>query len=165
MFIDYELIRGLLSTFSKHFISRRFRILVFLKALRVYTLAILVLASNLGISFSTHYCGGKAVLSSFTIANQELDCGMPIFGDVDADKEGLCIYGTPCCETVRSLFDVADNYQLSQELSAPALSSIKDVLPNLHLFKEARFIQSFRYDRGPPLHVSEYLSLIQVFII
>ena len=39
-------------------------------------LAILMLTTNMSITFATHYCGGKAVKSSISFGHDELSCGM-----------------------------------------------------------------------------------------
>lgn len=40
------------------------------------SLGFLILFSQLGLSYATHYCGNKAVGSEITLGTNTLDCGM-----------------------------------------------------------------------------------------
>jgi len=39
--------------------------------------ALLLLVTNSGVAFASHYCGGKAVKTNISFGQNELSCGMP----------------------------------------------------------------------------------------
>jgi hypothetical protein len=73
-----------------------------------------MLVSNVGFAMNTHFCGGKAVKSSFTLGLHNPDCGML---NMDKPCEALSISETqvkskPCCENQHQLLHLDDNGDL-----------------------------------------------------
>jgi hypothetical protein len=67
----------------------------------------------MGMSLTTHYCGGKAVKASFTIGHKDLSCGMiPTDQHQDlANKQ--CLKRKNCCENQFTDLSVDQNYKES----------------------------------------------------
>jgi hypothetical protein len=80
-------------------------------------LAMLILISNMGFTFATHYCGGQAVKSELGIGDHHsLDCGMTTM-DVKKEKssDGLQYLAEDCCHNVAFEIVIKDDYQFSVE--------------------------------------------------
>jgi hypothetical protein len=80
------------------------------KKLISISLALLMLVSNLGFAMNTHYCGGEAVKTSFTIGLHNPNCGMP---DMDEKCQVLPLSEAqlkpkPCCENQHQLVHLDD---------------------------------------------------------
>jgi len=58
-------------------------------------LAFFFLASDTGITFGMHYCGGKVVKTALAIGEQKLDCGMA--RPTDACESSAGISRESCC--------------------------------------------------------------------
>jgi len=78
------------------------------------SLIVLLLASNVGFSLNTHFCGGQAVKSSFTLGLHQPDCGM-----ADMDRECQSdrgdqeqVQNTPCCENEHQILQLDENVDL-----------------------------------------------------
>lgn len=83
-----------------------------MKRFYAISLAMLIFAWNLSITLSTHFCGGKAVKSAFSIATADLDCGMVDMSICDnEDWDFNQIKATPCCENQHAFFKINDRYQ------------------------------------------------------
>lgn len=75
------------------------------------SLGLLMLVSNVGFTMNTHFCGGEAVETSFSIGLHNPDCGMP---DMDRDCETIPyteeqIKSKPCCENQHQLLHLDEN--------------------------------------------------------
>ena len=75
------------------------------------SLALLMLFSSVGFSMNTHFCGGVAVETSFSIGLHNPDCGMP---DMDRECESIPskekqIKQKPCCENQHQLLQLDEN--------------------------------------------------------
>jgi hypothetical protein len=84
------------------------------KKLISISLALLMLVSNVGFAMNTHFCGGVAVKTSFTIGLHNPNCGMP---DMDEKCPPLPISEAqvkpkPCCENQHQLVHLDDTGDL-----------------------------------------------------
>lgn len=73
-----------------------------------------MLASNIGLTMNTHYCGGHAVDSSFSLGLANLDCGMPDMEKACGSEkpEAPSIQPLPCCENQHQVLEVDDNLKV-----------------------------------------------------
>lgn len=77
-------------------------------------LALLMLISNISFNVNTHYCGGQAVESSFSLGIDDLDCGMHKL-DQECDlftPIGDLINPKPCCENEHQVVQFEENIKL-----------------------------------------------------
>ena len=85
-------------------------------------LAILMLTTNVGFAVNTHFCGGLAVKSSFSIGIHELDCGMANMDqecETNLPRESQII-PKPCCEDTHQVIlmdDEAEIQSVSMDLN------------------------------------------------
>jgi hypothetical protein len=75
-------------------------------------LSALILFGNLGITFATHYCGGEAFMSQWTIGESHLSCGMEQDG-VPCDYPAL--NKKSCCKNESFTLDVGEDFNTSVE--------------------------------------------------
>ncbi|NEN23831.1 hypothetical protein G3O08_09990 [Cryomorpha ignava] len=136
-----------------------------MKKVSAILLALLILSSNLSIALSTHFCGGKAVKSEFSIGNYDLDCGMADMESCnDLDWNFNKIQATPCCENQHSFFKINDRYQNlgAIDFGFIPFAIVKDfslqVSSIVQTFPKALF-QTYK----PPLPKQAVFILYQVF--
>lgn len=75
-------------------------------------LAVLMLGANMSFTFTTHFCGGKAVKSALTFGGSEIGCGMNsrslescqrTSNETEFSKKG-------CCDNKSSVFSLGEDY-------------------------------------------------------
>ncbi len=75
-------------------------------------LALIILISSTGITFSTHFCMGHAVISKLMIGKSDLSCGMNEMESACGGKENTStLLAAGCCATEYLAIQVDDNYQ------------------------------------------------------
>ena len=76
-------------------------------------LAILILISSTGLTYSTHFCMGRAVERAMMIGEYDLDCGM---GNMDrtCESEEIMLNETSCCDNEFVAVDTDSNYDFSK---------------------------------------------------
>jgi len=84
-------------------------------------LALLILLSNTGLTFATHYCGGFAVKRQLMFGHHALDCGM---ANMDSDCENLppeddTLKSKSCCENHYQTLDTDDDYNSCEIQTIP----------------------------------------------
>lgn len=134
-------------------------------------LAILMLTTNMSITFATHYCGGKAVKSSFLFGQSELSCGMTDSGK----KKSACKNHNPketlskkrCCENKYTTLSVDDDYNetsiVSPNIDFKFVTAFVVFYVNNYFF-EKKGANSF-FAHSPPLIEQDRSVLFQVFRI
>lgn len=127
-----------------------------------------MLFSNIGFSMNTHFCGGKAVKTSFSIGLHNPSCGME-------EMDGKCettpssqdhLKTTPCCANEHMVLQLDDDV----DICAPAVS------PNLIFF--TAFVRAFVLPEIdveqtadlspyylPPISEKDVQVLLQTFLI
>lgn len=79
-----------------------------MKKILSVSLALIILFANIGFSMNTHFCGGEAVETSYSIGLHSPDCGMD-------NMDGTCettppteeqIIPQPCCENQHQLMQL-----------------------------------------------------------
>lgn len=136
-----------------------------LKKAFAISLAILIFSWNLSITLSTHFCGGKAVKSAFSIATADLECGMMDMSVCDDnDWDFNLIQATPCCENQHSFFKITDRYQNFDGIEIGSIPiSIAKAFTHLILLDAQSFPKTFFNSYKPPLPKQATLVLFQVF--
>jgi hypothetical protein len=128
-------------------------------------LSLLILVSSMGISFSTHYCMGRAVESELMIGMHELSCGMM---DMDASCEtaGVNIMAPGCCDNEFLSIDIEDDYQVVKtEISLEA--KFLFAFTYTFLFNQLQNTEPIvaHTDLHPPPLEQDYQSMYQAFLL
>ncbi len=83
-----------------------------MKSLFSISLALLILLSNIGITFTSHFCGGETVLASISIGQHELNCGMSQASEYCLNISDVSsLEKTPCCENRFHQMSLDDEYE------------------------------------------------------
>lgn len=139
-----------------------------MKKITSILLAFTLLFSNVGFAINTHYCGGYAIGSSFSVGVSDLDCGMPAMEATcemkTSNYEG--IDAAPCCQNTHQILQLEDDVKVSSELQVPTLkflavfySLVLRVNPPALINKIAHF------NFIPPLPKSNTQIRFQTFLI
>jgi hypothetical protein len=166
-------------TFSRKFLSQQtfwtgVRIPFVLLSLRLVkkvisiSLALLMLVSNVGFTLNTHFCGGEAVETSFSIGLHNPDCGMP---DMDRDCETIPsteeqVKSKPCCENQHQLIQLDENADLqafSTEVNPTFFVAFVHSFVQPILFADQAFVHNTYY--SPPIPDKDIQVLFQTFLI
>ena len=133
-------------------------------------LILVVLVLNSGLTIITHYCGGEAVESSYSLTHAELDCGMSL-EDLqtctdDPHNKHQSIQKKGCCENqYNSINDNFDFYksQVNKSINYNfVIAFVHSIINNnslLYKDKPSREVYL------PPLINQDISVLHQVFII
>ena len=137
------------------------------KVLAIF-LSMLMLTSNVGITFATHYCGGKAVKTSIMLGQEDLSCGM-------AEMESSCknhsqtptIQSKGCCENQYVQFEIEDDYNSQATVEIPVdynfVAAFVISYINLYSFDASAEAEYLNY--APPLLDLDIPVLIQSFLL
>lgn len=137
------------------------------KVLAIF-LSMLMLTSNVGITFATHYCGGKAVKTSVMLGQEDLSCGM-------TDMETPCknqpqsptVKSKGCCENQYVQFEIEDDYNSSTVVETPVqmdfVAAFIISYINLYSFDASAEAEYLNY--APPLLDLDIPVLIQSFLL
>jgi len=130
--------------------------------------ALLLLTSNVSLSFATHYCGGEAFATSINIlGNKSPGCSMQEEGMEDCTNQSG-FQNKPCCEDDAATLQIKDQYTSS---STVALSNNLVFLAsftstNSYLIRVTDYFTvdaDHHYD--PPVLELDIPVLIQSFLI
>ena len=119
----------------------------------------------MGITFSTHYCMGRAVDNELMIGMHELSCGMM---DMDASCETaeVNIMAPGCCDNEFISVEIEDDYQIVKtEINLGA--NFLFVFTYTFLFNQQQDTESLVIyaDNHPPPLEQDYQSLYQSFLL
>lgn len=131
-------------------------------------LALLMLTTNVGITFATHYCGGKAVKTSISLGHDNLDCGM---ADMDTPCEespdSPVVKNKNCCENQYTQISIEDDYNnpavVKTAVDFQFLAVFVVTYLNLYSFNASTEAEYSNY--SPPLLDLDIPVLIQSFLI
>ena len=132
-------------------------------------LAILMLTTNMSVTFATHYCGGKAVKSSISFGHDELSCGMAKMDEKTCEEgdHGQKITRKGCCENKYTTLSVDDDYSnpgvISPNLDLKFVAAFVVVYINNYFFDKEESNSFIAY--SPPLIEQDRSVLFQVFRI
>ena len=132
------------------------------------SLALLMLVSHVGFTMNTHFCGGKAMETSFSIGPQNLDCGM---SDMEKECESIPskekqIKQKPCCENQHQLLQLDENADVqitSIEVHPVFLIAFIHSFVQPVLFADQFPIHNTYY--SPPIPDRDIQVLFQTFLI
>jgi len=140
-----------------------------LKKIVSILLVILLFVSNTGFSIITHYCGGEAIVSEFTISHKQLSCGMAEdqslleYKSCTEDQHTIC--SSTCCKNQLETFQNTDEYRTVNKYnlncSSASLGSFYSdfnfIIGTEPLDDRAKYI--------PPLLKQNTIVLFQSFLI
>lgn len=144
-----------------------------LKRILSISLMLVILVLNLGLTHITHYCGGEAVESAFSLVHSDISCGMTPSemedcANVDYNEHKESIQKKGCCENEYTSISADIDYNQSQVTASPHLDfkfvmafAYSFVSNNLFLKKDKPSFESYR----PPSLDRDISVLHQVFII
>lgn len=132
------------------------------------SLAFLMLVSNIGFAMNTHFCGGEAVKTSFSIGLHNPDCGM---ADMDRDCETIPsteeqIKSKPCCENQHQLLQLDENADVqatSVEVNPVFFVTFVHSFVQPILFADQSLVHNTYY--SPPIPDKDIQVLFQTFLI
>ncbi len=129
-------------------------------------LSILILTSNVGMSFSTHVCGGKVFKRSLIFSSAELPgCGMES-GDKSSCPNNTGTFQKKCCEDKVTNYAVDDTYKVpsSEKSLNPEFDTAFALVFTNFLFTHSVTTSYYTLKEAPPLS-SDIIVLIQSFLI
>lgn len=127
-----------------------------------------MLVSNIGFAMNTHFCGGKAVETTFSLGLGSPDCGME---DMDQDCENFPtdeerIDAKPCCENQHQVMqtdDMAKSQPSFSSINPLFIAAIVQAYIKPVIFSEIGNAQFAYY--SPPLSEKDVQVLFQTFLI
>lgn len=130
-------------------------------------LSLIILISSTGITFSTHYCMGRAVDSKIVVGVHELGCGMMDL-DVacDTNAEGTYLMAPTCCDNVYLSIEIEDDYQkVSESISLGTNFLFAFTYTFLFDYKNNNEPPLAHADDLPPPLAQDYQSLYQSYLL
>ena len=139
-----------------------------MKKILSVSLALIILFANVGFSMNTHFCGGEAVETSFSIGLHNPDCGMD-------NMDGTCeTYPTaeeqlipqPCCENQHQLMQLDEKATIQPITiltNSVFLAAFIAVFVQPIISADQTFTQNTEY--RAPLPDEDIQVLFQTFII
>jgi len=131
-------------------------------------LALLVIITNLGITFATHYCSGKAVKTAISLGHDDISCGMAAMDSPCDDHSPLpAVKRSGCCENEFVQLKIADDYNtpvlVKANIDFPFVAAFITSYINLYEIEGLRQTRFFNY--SPPLLSLDIPVHIQSFLI
>lgn len=131
-------------------------------------LSFLLLSTNVGLTFATHYCKGKAVKAGLVLGQEDLRCGM-------TDKESTCekhpeaptLTSKGCCENQYVQFEIEDDYNSSNIVETPVqMDSVAAfIISYINLYSIDALVDAEYLNYAPPLLDLDISVLIQSFLL
>ena len=127
-----------------------------------------MLVSNIGFAMNTHFCGGEAVETTFTLGLGNPDCGMAKMEqpcqDMPSDQEQ--VKPKPCCENKHQVIQTDDTAKIQS--SSPVINPVffaafVQVFIQPIVFADKS--QTQLSDYSPPLPEKDVQVLFQTFLI
>ena len=130
-------------------------------------LSLLVLISSMGITFSTHFCMGRAVDNELMIGIHELNCGMmDLDSSCEAEVTGPEFMAPDCCDNEFLSIEIENDYQIATE-QISLQSQFLLAFTYTFLFDLQKNVTpkvAFADNHPPPLE-QDYQSLYQSFLL
>jgi len=141
-----------------------------IKVKRIFSisLALLMLVSSVGFSMNTHFCGGEAVKSTFTLGLHNPDCGMAMM-EMECEKvpsKEDQLTKKPCCENHHQLLQLDENADIqafSIEVNSVFFVAFIDAFVQPVLFADQSLVHTSYYP--PPAPDKDIQVLFQTFLI
>lgn len=139
-----------------------------MKSILSVSLALLLLVAHVGFSMNTHFCGGEAVETSFSIGLHNPDCGMD---NMDEACEANLpieeqITPQPCCQNQHQLMQLdenADIQTLTNTTNFVFLAAFIAIFVQPVLLTDQTFTQNTNYRASLP--DKDIQVLFQTFLI
>jgi hypothetical protein len=130
-------------------------------------LSSLILVSSMGITFSTHFCMGRAVQNELSFGMDTLSCGMiDEATSCSSDSAGQQLMAPSCCDNEFLSIQIQDDYQkISNEISFETQFLYAFTYTFLFDYQNNRELSLALADHSPPLLEQDYLSLYQSFLL
>ena len=128
-------------------------------------LAVLILMSSIGLTYSTHFCMGQAVEHAVNISGHDLDCGMAAM-DKGCSNDDMIVDLPGCCDNEHVFVEIDDDFKItiaetSVNLKFVAAFSYTFLFNNL-VSDEADRVY---VDHSPPPLEHDYQSMFQTFLL
>ena len=136
-----------------------------MKRLSAILLSLIMLFSSMGITYSTHYCMGRAVESKLMIGEHDLSCGMSEM-DNACDSEVARFMAPGCCDNTTLSIETEEDYQKQAQkfsLDNSFLFAFSYTLLYSNSFNAEQSVA--HSDHHPPPLEQDYLSLYQSFLL
>lgn len=140
------------------------------KALAI-VLSLVLVVSNISLTYATHFCGGEAIASQLMLGAQDLSCGM-IIPESTCESQNTNDCEIPsemdanCCDNQYVQLSVDDNFNTVSSLELP---NMEFVVAFVHTFILAEFVDNAAPNEflieAPPLIDPDVQVLYQVFLI
>lgn len=139
-----------------------------MKSIVSLLLALLLLVAHIGFSMNTHFCGGEAVETSFSIGLHNPDCGMDnrdeaCEGNLPIEEQ---IRPQPCCQNQHQLMQLdenADTKTLTITTKFVFLAAFIAVFVQPDLIADQTFTQNNNY--RAPLPDKDIQVLFQTYLL
>ena len=135
-------------------------------------LSLLLVVSNISLTYATHFCGGKAVESQLMIGAQDFSCGMIMpestceNNDEDCPNSNQGEMETNCCDNDYMQLSVDDNYDTVSSIELPNLNFVVAFVHTyLSLDLSSDNSTQEYFNEAPPLRKQDIRVLHQVFRI
>ena len=128
------------------------------------SLSLLLVASSLSLTFTTHFCGGHAVKSEIALGHSDLKCGMGM-GDHKLPSDDTSIHAKACCENEYVSIQIDNEFNPTMEKSTP---NIHFLMAFAHSYATVAFSDrtySITSDTSPPIFDQDFRVLYQNFLI
>ncbi len=126
---------------------------------------LILLLSNVGFTYGTHFCMGRAVKSEVMLGPEYLDCGMGMM-DRDDHSGGVQFSEPECCENQYVTAETDNQFNSNVSVATDNLmvtTALAFALYQVIIIPEA--VQPFVLDTSPPLPDQEIILLIQSFLL
>lgn len=135
------------------------------KVLTIF-LSVLMLATNMGLTIATHFCGGKAQKHYLAWGIQDEGCGMMENQDSCA-SDRPALNSKSCCDNEHFQIALDDEFDVSGEVPPPQLSpSTISLILTAVLKLPSPSIEHPKYlHYSPPLIQEDYPVLFQSFLV
>ena len=127
-------------------------------------LTILILASSTGVTYAKHFCGDFEVISTITLGEKDLSCGMKMDvkgcdNEIQEDHH--------CCKNKYENIDTDDNYSLSLfdlQINVPFIASFVPIFIFKQFSDNSQALLLYANYKPPPIG-TDLSVLYQVFTI
>lgn len=114
-----------------------------------------MLTSSMGLTLSTHFCGGHAMESSFNLGREHLDCGMmDMKKDCSEDARDMKqINQIPCCTNEFTTYNLQNEFNTTHTTSTAGqhfLIALVSTFLTLNIEEGEAYISHIPYS-SPPL--------------
>ena len=126
-------------------------------------LILIVLVGTVGVSYDSHYCGGRFVKSQISIIPSTLSCGMQ--KEADKNCDGQETFSRVCCSNEHMAFELNEDYSVDQ---AQAPTFISNFSIPVSIIEEYEFIDETEYSflgYSPPPLERDIVVFYQSFLI